>query len=276
MNNGVTIITRILKQNASKFYIEDFQVVNGCQTSNVIFDQKEMLAKNPTVTVPLRLIWTEDENVMESVVYGTNSQTQLNPEQLLASRNFSKKLEGYFASFPEDKRLYYERRDGQYDRAAVAKNQIMAPKVVIRAYAAMFLKEPHTATKNYANIRERIGKEIFGENHVPDPYYVAAYAAYKLEQQYGIKIDRAYKSARYHLLLAVRMLMDPEPVDWPNSKKMATRSQSMMEQLWDAKRADELFQQAKALIDKVSGGDLERDRIRTITTTDAIVKLLQK
>ncbi len=277
MNNGVTIITRILKQNASKFYIEDFQVVNGCQTSNVIFDQREMLQKNPTVAVPLRLIWTEDDNVIESVVYGTNSQTQLNPEQLQASRTFSKKLEQYFSTFKEEgQQIYYERRDGQYDRAGVPKNQVMPPKVVIRAYAAMFLNEPHTATKNYANLRDRIGGDIFGEGHVPGPYYVAAYAAFKLEQQYGGKIDRKYKSARHHILLALRLLMDSAKTDWPNSKKMTARSEAMMQLLWDPTKVDNLFQQAKAVIDQVTKGDLSRDKVRTITTTDSIVECIDQ
>jgi hypothetical protein len=43
MNNGVTIIAKDLKQASSTFTIEDFQIVNGCQTSNVIFDQRAKL-----------------------------------------------------------------------------------------------------------------------------------------------------------------------------------------------------------------------------------------
>jgi AIPR protein len=40
MNNGVTIIARNMTHTSSKFVIEDFQVVNGCQTSHVLFDHK--------------------------------------------------------------------------------------------------------------------------------------------------------------------------------------------------------------------------------------------
>jgi hypothetical protein len=40
MNNGVTIIARDLRRTAQKFFIEDYQIVNGCQTSHVLFEQR--------------------------------------------------------------------------------------------------------------------------------------------------------------------------------------------------------------------------------------------
>lgn len=39
MNNGITIIAKGFKQSGSNFTIEDFQIVNGCKTSHVIFHQ---------------------------------------------------------------------------------------------------------------------------------------------------------------------------------------------------------------------------------------------
>jgi hypothetical protein len=37
-NNGITIISRNMTHTTSRFHIEDFQIVNGCQTSHVLFD----------------------------------------------------------------------------------------------------------------------------------------------------------------------------------------------------------------------------------------------
>jgi AIPR protein len=114
MNNGVTIIARGLKQVGNTFTIENFQIVNGCQTSNVLFDQRDKL-QDSAIQVPLRLIWTNDDNVIDSVVTGTNQQTELTPEQIYARTEFAKKLEKHFESYPEAIRLHYERRDGQYE-----------------------------------------------------------------------------------------------------------------------------------------------------------------
>ena len=112
MNNGVTIIAKTLRATANRFYIEDYQIVNGCQTSHVLFDRKEAL--DSTVMVPLRLIATKDDDVIASIIVATNRQTEVREEQLLALSSFQKKLEAFFSSFDEAQRLYYERRSRQY------------------------------------------------------------------------------------------------------------------------------------------------------------------
>jgi hypothetical protein len=67
MNNGITIIAKSLHTTANKFTMSDYQVVNGCQTSNVLFDNRALLANND-VRVPIRIICTTDESVTESVI----------------------------------------------------------------------------------------------------------------------------------------------------------------------------------------------------------------
>ena len=63
MNNGITMIARELRTvRRDRFQIEDFQIVNGCQTTHVLFDQQVEAAAN--IHVPLRLIATHDEDVI--------------------------------------------------------------------------------------------------------------------------------------------------------------------------------------------------------------------
>jgi len=274
MNNGITIIAKGLKQAGSTFTIDDFQIVNGCQTSNVIFDQRDKLGK--AMMIPLRLIATTNDDVIESIVFATNQQTELKPEQLYARTEFAKTLEKYFATFKEPERLYYERRDGQYDRLPIEKGRIVSPQTAIKTFVAMFLDEPHTTTKNYKSLRARVGTDIFAKHHRLEPYYVAAFTAYKLEVQYrSLKVGTDYKSARYHILLAARLLLDPKPLPPINSKEMEKRCNAMMAELSNQTKTDQLFQEAKNVIDKVSKGDLTRDNIRTIVTTQNIIKMLQ-
>jgi hypothetical protein len=275
MNNGVTIIAKSLKQAGSNFTIEDFQVVNGCQTSNVIFGQR--LSLDDSVAIPLRLIATKDDDVIEAIVLATNRQTELKPEQLYALTDFSKSLEKYFVSFPDAARLYYERRDGQYDRSSIEKGRIVAPPNLIKAFTAMFRGEPHIAAKNYKTLRDQVGETIFNRNDKLAPYYVAAFTAYKLELQYrSQKITASYKSARYHILLAMKLLLDGKAFPPLNSKQMEERCNEMMKILWDSEKTDKLFQEAVAVIDKVSNNDLSRDNIRNLSTTQQIQKLLFK
>jgi hypothetical protein len=75
MNNGVTIIARTVRPTGNRFYIEDFQVVNGCQASHVLADSRDQI--DDSVMIPLRLIGTQDEDVIGSIVHATNRQTEV-------------------------------------------------------------------------------------------------------------------------------------------------------------------------------------------------------
>ncbi|MGB8060488.1 MAG: AIPR family protein [Candidatus Sulfotelmatobacter sp.] len=73
MNNGITIIARDIRPTGDKFTIEDYQIVNGCQTSHVLFEQAKK--EDATVMVPVRLIGTQDDEVINAIIRATNRQT---------------------------------------------------------------------------------------------------------------------------------------------------------------------------------------------------------
>jgi len=137
MNNGITIIARHLQAVGNKFTIEDYSIVNGCQTSNVLFEQRETL--DDSVIVPLRLIHTQDEDVINAIVKATNRQTEVKEEQFYALQEFPKELEEFFQTYHDPYKLFYERRTRQYDRLEIEKTRIITPANMIRAFAAMFL-----------------------------------------------------------------------------------------------------------------------------------------
>ena len=94
MNNGVTVITRSLQKIANRFSMDDFYIVNGCQTSHVLHDNRALL--DDTVRVPFRLIATTDEGVIEDVITATNRQTEVKDTQFFAMKDFAKALEQHF------------------------------------------------------------------------------------------------------------------------------------------------------------------------------------
>jgi hypothetical protein len=275
MNNGVTIITRNLTRVGDAFTITDYQIVNGCQTSNVLFEQRGSI--DDSVTIPLRLIHTSEENIKEFITTATNSQTDIKPEQFASSKNFARGLEQFFATFPVDHKLYYERRDGQYDRGSEPKVRVIEIATALRSYAAIWMEIPHTATKNYKSIREEIGDKVFADGHKYVAYYYASYAWFLLESYFRSKtIDSKYKSARFHILMAVNLLVDSSHPPQPNSRDMETRSNRALEILWNSDKADAIFAQAVGVIDEVTGGNLDRDHVRTEAITNAILTKFRK
>ena len=172
----VTIIARKLRPTGDSFTIEDYQIVNGCQTTNVLFDQRASL--DDSVTIPVRLINTKDEEIIKSITKATNRQTRVKPEQLFALQECPKALETYFASFEEQNRLYFERRDRQYDgvvsQGGIQQVRIISFADMIRALAAMFLNEPHKTTRNFGGLKAKVGAHIFAKDQRMDLYYTAA------------------------------------------------------------------------------------------------------
>lgn len=272
MNNGVTIIAKTLRATGNKFRIEDFQIVNGCQTSHVLYDQREHV--DSSVMVPLRLISTQDEDVIAGIVKATNRQTQVKEEQLLALNDFQKKLEAFFATFEQPLRLYYERRSRQYDTVAgVEKTRIITLNNLIRAYAGMILEEAHRTTRNFRALTEKVGTEIFGADHRLEPYYVVAVALYRLEYFFrNGTIDAKYKPARHHILLASRLLASGVKPPRPNSHEATRYAEELARQYWDPSKSEALFSAAVESIDTVAAGNLDRDNIRTQPFTEAVIR----
>jgi hypothetical protein len=276
LNNGVTIVARGLQTTGNKFLMSDFQIVNGCQTSHVIFNEKESLSD--LVFVPTKIIVTEDEDIINAIVTATNRQTQVTQEDLYALAGFQKKLESFFLAFPDKKRLYYERRSKQYNAmAGIEKVRIITKSQLIRAFAAMFLDDPHRASRYYADLRTHVGDRIFNEQHKLEPYYTAAFAHYKLEFLFrNGALPVYYKPARYHLLMAVRYVDAPTPI-MPELKanKIQAYCNTICERLWSDSSAAKDFRGAiEAVEQALNGTPLTRDAVKTQSFTDAVKKAL--
>jgi hypothetical protein len=159
----------------------------------------------------------------------------------------------------------------QYERLQIEKVRIITQANAIRAFAGMFLEEPHRTTRNFNALLDNVGKAIFVDGHKLDPYYVSAFALYRLERLFRAqKLDSAFKAARFQILLAVRRLANPDPLPLMNSHDMEKHCKVIADVLWDAKTADELIEQAAAVVSKVANNNLDRDNIRTVPITDAI------
>lgn len=220
LNNGVTIIAKRIIPTGNKFVIEDYQIVNGCQTSYVLHESRQHL--NSNILIPVRLIATDNSEIKNSIIKATNRQTEVTEEQLFALSDFPKKLETYFPTFEGAKRLFYERRSRQYNAEEdVEKVRVINMTTLVRAYASLFLGVPHRTTRNYKALLKSIGSDIFNKDHRLEMYYVAAYAHYKLEYLFRSGIINAnLKPARYHILYLFRLLtvillyQDQTPMKW--------------------------------------------------------------
>lgn len=209
-NNGVTIVARELQRVGSQFTIEDFQVVNGCQTSHVI--ARTARPETALTMIPVKIIATEDEEVTKQIIIASNQQNRVDQESFWALDSIHKSIEIYFESRDGDRRLYYERRPGQFNTVpGIEKARIVTKDNLLKNFASAFHEVPNQVGRYYKDLTPLIGKEIFAPNDEVHPYYTAAYIAYRLEFMFrNRRMDPKWKPFRFQMAMATRLLLEKE------------------------------------------------------------------
>lgn len=254
LNNGITIVASSIKIPGDIATIEDYQIVNGCQTSNILIDNMESAQNIDDLIIPVRIIATKDENLKNEITRATNSQTAIKKEQLEALSTFQKNLEEYYKTFVGPEALVYERRTGQYRGSDIPKNRIVSISTQIKTMAAMFLNEPSAVSGQYGTVAKRVGNKIFRTSDKLIMYYVSALALYKIENLFrSNKIPKQYRRSRYHAMMLFRMVVSEEDMPRFNQKKMEGYCQKLLEALQDDTKCEKIF---KGIVDFiVSKGD---------------------
>ncbi len=186
--------------------------------------------------------------------------------------DFAEQLEDFFKSYPENRRLYYERRSRQYARLSIHNTRIITHSNLVRSLASMFLEAPHQTTRSYKALKGSVGKEIFAKGQKLDPYYTSAFGYYRLDVNFRTqRIDPKLKPARFHILLALRLLANPDAVPRMNAHQMEAYCAKITSILWDAAKADDLIARAAKIVEEVAEGNLNRDNIRTLPFTEKVI-----
>ncbi len=284
LNNGVTIVTSFLKTSGNKFTIKDYQIVNGCQTSNVLFNHiKENTFDN--LNLPLKLVYTEDEDVKNSIIIATNSQIAIKREQLQAMTEFQKNLELYYNAIKGDGKLFYERRSGQYrSDSSVTKSKIINIQNQIKAFSSIFYENPDRVTTYFGSIvKQNIEIEkptIFNPNHKYIIYYMAGLAFYRLDSLFRSKsIDTKFRKVKFFLLTLFRMLINENKLDpvFMNSEKRTTEyCQPIIDLLNDKDDTLKYFTKAIEIV-KFSELDIEdKQLIKQVNFTTMLKEAFRK
>lgn len=283
MNNGITIVVRGLRITGNQLTLTDYQIVNGAQTSNVIYRNRGELQETD-IRVPVKLIQSNDENLITSVILATNSQTQVSEDQLNARTKAEREIEKYFAHGDIAGDLHYERRKGQYDsNKDVVKARVIDRTVLVRSTASTFGHEPHTATGYSKDILKRLdtSKETDKRRYLqnedePILYYAAASAYYKLDLWFKTgRIAPSYKPARWHLLHIARCIsLNGDYTDFSN-KKIRDKVRAYVDLLWDDVKCEELFSEAVKVLDS-SDVKLSREILRGVSATHEIDKAIDR
>lgn len=182
LNNGLTILCDEIRRHEAKedvFYLTYPRIINGCQTTHMLFDYHEA---NPeaidNLEVFVKVIATENKDLKKEIIFATNNQNSIDKD-LQALNEFHAKLEEYFQGNGQFE-LYYERLRGQYSKIIPPYKKIDIENIA-KAYLSVILKLPHEMKSNALKKIEKYqskGQIFKGKNY--DEYFYCAFLLYYL------------------------------------------------------------------------------------------------
>ena len=259
LNNGITIVARHFKPLGSNEYeMTDFQIVNGCQTSNELFLQRNNLSN---ILIPVKIIHTTDSELISMIVRASNRQTTVPDEAFIAMEAYHKNLQDLFASYSKEmpQKLYYERRSGEFDflDKRPHRYQVVTLHGLIRAVTSVYFSDAYVVyNNNPVSILSSRKMQLFQEKHIPEIYYISNYllAHYNYmdyKNQFGK--DVSYISdIRYYVPMVARCIFTgtAKVTDF-SSKEAKKQTEQIISTLKDdPKRTNEVFMESFEIVKK--------------------------
>lgn len=211
LNNGITIVARGILIIGKKFTLSDFQIVNGCQTSHLIFQYRDHLQTDTSVVV--KMIELDDRELINDIVRATNRQTEVKDEAFVVLDDFHKKLERFFSSVessPENK-LVYERRKRQYADTMYTSKNIVTLTFLTNSFVSCILENPVDAVDYYGVLLRRYADRMYLNGQSFWPYLLAATIMREIERLSAGDNGREIWKFRFIFGAIVRRSFGPMP-----------------------------------------------------------------
>lgn len=190
-HNGITIVAKTLRMTGENIQLENFQIVNGCQTSYIIAENKHLLKDNKIneMFIPIKLIATGDNNIINYIIKTTNRHNEVKIEAFESLKDYHKKLEEFYNAKNQllNTKIYYERRSKQYSHNAdanIKKNNVITLYEQIKTYLSMFVEVPQIVRRYYGELlikyreKNKLFEKVKGKEHF-ELYHISSLALVK-------------------------------------------------------------------------------------------------
>jgi len=213
-NNGVTIIATGAQWTDGQLRLEQYQIVNGWQTSSVLYEQRDHVGPQSAVYVPLKVVVTEDDALKNAIVRSTNRQTAIGALEQTGQSPFARRLWADLRDRREagiGEPMWLERRDGEFrDVPSVPEERVVGLRDLLAAATSMYRRQPHVAAQGPIALQAQVPKHLFADDHELLPYRVAARLLLRV-RRYLVR-NPELERFEHHLGYAVMRLVEPAPV----------------------------------------------------------------
>lgn len=255
LNNGITIVCDEIGSGNRKITIKNPQVVNGCQTCNVIYEASKKGLDLSHVTIIAKVIATRSLEITNSIVKGTNRQNIVYDEAFEITRQFHKDLEDLFNALATETsiRLFYERRSKQYfNNPTIKPFEKVNLRGILQSFVSIFLNEPFKGHRHESKLLQEYRNKIFVDSQSKYPYYMAALIFSKIDHEYRTNaLPKELAPYRMHLCWLVKELLLPNTPTINNEKEIDRYCEQLKKNLLDEKKWNETLKNTCQLFTNV-------------------------
>ena len=202
LNNGITIIAKKVEKIGSKLKLTDFQIVNGCQSSHVLFNNTSIISEDTHIV--LKVIDTTDQDVTNNIIKATNRQTEVKDEAFESIKPFHKDLQEFYKAMSSSVNppIFYERRSKEYlGNPKVKSWQVITLASQVKTYVSTVLAQPQSTHRYFGELLDSNRGKLFAPQSNFNDYYLSSLMINRLESLLKINaIYKKYRPFKYHII----------------------------------------------------------------------------
>lgn len=215
LNNGVTILAEKAVYQNNALVLQSPVIVNGLQTSNEIYNYFVGKDDKDERNVLVRVVQTDTDEIRDSIIMATNSQTRIKASSLRATEEIQRRVEDYL----KIKSIYYDRRKNYYKNRGKPGSRIIGIDRLAQSVMSILLQQPDSARARPGTLikDDDVYEKMFSMSHDMGLYETCAKINFLVEKYLRDNrksIDSLYRNnLKFHtmMVLAWHLLGNQSP-----------------------------------------------------------------
>lgn len=208
-HNGITVICRKMDQTPEKISIDEYFVVNGCQSLNSLFESKSFLTDNLRVLTKIVQLDVASD-LAEKVTRYSNNQNGVKARDFKSNNTIQVRLQNEFPAQYKNRYCFEIKRGENLPNVEMISNEDAG-----LYFMAFDLKEPWATHRKYQVFDEKYA-ELFGRPEVTADRIVFCHTLMQSVTTAAPKLNNhlfgKYALTRYALLYVLRLILEEDDV----------------------------------------------------------------
>jgi hypothetical protein len=208
-HNGITVVAKTLKVNSGILSIEDYYVVNGCQSLSALSEDRSKLTDD--LRILTKFVQLEPTSSWAKLVTEySNTQNGVSARDFMSNNRIQIRLQNEFDRNYKDEFSFEIKRGENKGPGKVISNEDAGLLLM-----AFDLKEPWATHRKYKVFEEKSG-DLFGRKEVTADRIVMCHVIEDAIKGFLPKINNQlvakYKLTQYIILYVLRNILEKEPL----------------------------------------------------------------